>query len=98
MWSRVRFPNGDKVMVSFAGFPRPEVRLFRMKWGGLFPGETLCKLSPDRAIGIWGVDPRSGTGHELSVVVLDRFTSEVIACDSADDVRRVFSQHPAVMD
>ena len=91
------FPNGDKVMVSFAGFPRPEVKLFRLKWGGLLPGETLVTLDPGRAVVAWRLDPTVGR-HELSTAVLDRFTAEVMTCESAADVRRMFAQHVAVMD
>lgn len=86
MWSRVRFENGDQVMVSMAS---DEVKLFKMKWGGMIPGETLATLDALALVENWdlfaGHDPLS-----RSTEILDRVTAMVVIWESAAEVEAAF--------
>ncbi|MGH2713030.1 MAG: hypothetical protein ACRDM7_03935 [Thermoleophilaceae bacterium] len=91
MWSRVKLDSGDQVMVSMA---RHEVKLLKMKWGGLWPGEALATLDAFALVNQWnlrtGYDPLS-----RSTAVLDHVTADLLRCTSIDEVREVFARYPA---
>lgn len=45
MWTRVRFPNGDLILI---GLARSGIRISKMKWGGLWPAEVLANIPAER--------------------------------------------------
>jgi len=88
MWSRVKFPNGDQVMISMA---RDEAKLFKMKFGGLLPGRTLATLDAMGLVDLWDLWGLEYTPLTRSQTILARITSLVMQRNSADEVEAAFN-------
>lgn len=87
MWSRVKFPNGDQVMISMA---KDEAKLIKMKWGGALPDKDLVTLDAIELVSVfdlWGEQ----TPLSRSQAMLTRLTDLVMARDSAADVASAFN-------
>jgi hypothetical protein len=87
MWSRVKYPNGDQVMVSMA---KDEAKLLRMKWGGLLPERELVTLDCLALVDVF--DLWNGyTPLQRSQTILARVTEAISAYDSAAEVETAFN-------
>lgn len=87
MWTRVKFPNGDQVMISMA---HTDIRIVKMKWGGAFPERTLVSLSTSILGEFRDANP-GASAIAVNTAVLDWLTKLLLMCESADDAQGRFT-------
>ena len=85
-YCQIRFPNGDRVLVSCA---QTGIKIFKLGFFGLFPTKTIADWPISRvesAIAIFA-DPTNPMAHPLDAIK-DKL---VKACSSTSDVQKLCS-------
>lgn len=89
-YCQLKLDSGERILISIAGFPKPSIRVIKLKWGGMLPvgtvwesdnpGREILRLYSDKALGL-----RSDKD------ILDLFKDDLLQCGSIDEVRERLS-------
>jgi hypothetical protein len=77
-WARLRLDNGDQVMISVA---QSGMKIFKMRWGGMWPAATLWASSNLAEIAQKFIDETKPFQRPLDAMI-----DKIIDCRSAGEV------------
>lgn len=92
-YCHIKLDNGDRVMVSIATAPKPNIKVYKMALGGLIPVRTIWEYNPTMAGGYYAyvkkmmdmfLESEDDIRHALDVI-----RDRLLPCSSIDEVRHL---------
>lgn len=89
-YCQIKFDDGNRILISLA---QPGVRVYKLKWGGLIPGETIFDISTED---LFSEKYKSAlkklSDFSLEPDLLDVFKEILLPHSSLDEARKVLNE------